>query len=717
MSEQAAPRKRNVSHLTIRARKPLASYSSQAKQLLAQWLDVDKDLLDEVMEAIRSGNAYHSYQIPKPGGNEWRTIHEPYGGLKEVQRRILDRLLYPIPLSNAAHGAVPGRSVVTNAQQHLPHAKAMLNLDIRHAFPSVRFRRVHGVFRRYVRPILRGYGPLPPAGQSGLDPIDEAIHLLASMTTFEQQVTHNYQTRQVWCLPQGAPTSGYLLNLSCMALDGKIYKIIEQHPQLSLRYSRYLDDLTISSPVSIPHDVQEAITLAIIKNDFHVNHRKTQSLGPDDDMVVCGVMVSNGTLEADPSLLQRCSEMIEKAVPQKDPRTEQQTRRKLRGVMAFFRQVYGESLPEPIATPYQQYRTERGLPEDNFKETGVPNAPPPSIENIDALSLLAIWLDVEPEILTKARELANSDKGYETWEISKGNGKTRTITSPCDELKDIQQRMLTRLFYHIPVSNAAHGFVPGRSIVTNGLSHLGTQHLLNLDLKDAFPSVTKHRVELGLQIGLGRVIKKFGLRCDRAVRDELIAIMGELVTRNDQLPQGAPTSGYLLNIACQTLDRRLFEVLNKVGGEIVYTRYADDLTFSSREPLPEALLPAVKKAIRRNGFRWNPQKTHQAAVEKGQNIEVCGLRIDGDQLRIPPAKLKIYRSILRRAAKKIPTGGLDLDTRHQIQGIVGFVSMVYGELPRTIAAPYEDFLQQHPSARPTGSSREKIAFYPNVLPG
>lgn len=716
MSEQAAPRKRNISHLTIRARRPLASYSEQSKVLIAQWLDVDLELLDEVLEAVRRSRAYHTYYIPKPGGREWRQIHEPYGGVKEVQRRILDRLLYPIPVSNAAHGAVPGRSVVSNAQQHLPDAPHMLNLDIRHAFPSVRFRRVHGVFWRFVRPILRGYGPLPSAMNSGLDPVDEAIHILASLTTSRQSTTYKRQTRYSWCLPQGAPTSGYLLNLACLPLDGKIFKIIETHPELELRYSRYLDDITLSSPIDIPASVQDAVTKAIVKADFHINHKKTQRLSGTDRKVVCGVMVENGELAADPELMERCRDLLARAVPETDPRTELQNRRKIRGVMAFFRQVYGGNLPEPIATPYTQYREARSLPEENVSAPVAQTQTYPAPENQTASSVLAMWLDITEAELNTALGLARSSDGYEVWEISKGNGKTRTITSPKAPLKEVQQRILSQLLYHIPVSNAAHGFVPGRSIVTNGLTHLNATHLLNLDLADAFPSVNQHRVEVGLQIGLGRVIKKFGLRCSREVRDELHRLLASLCTYKDQLPQGAPTSGYLLNIATITLDRRMFQMLKALGAPITYTRYADDLTFSSQQPLPEELVKLVKKTIRRAGFRWNPQKTHHAIAAKGQNIEICGLRIDGEQLRIPPAKLKLYRSVLRRASRTIETGKLDDDTLHQIQGIVGFVQMVYGEMPRTIAAPYEDFLRQHPSARPTGSAREKIAFYPNVHP-
>lgn len=716
MTQQSTSSKRR-SHMKIFARKPLASYSDTAYQILAQWLDTDKELLHEVLEAVRAGEAYETYQIPKASRNEWREINDPYGGLKEVQRRILDRLLYPIPVSNAAHGAVPGRSVVSNALQHLPDAQSLYCLDIRNAFPSVRFRRVHGIFRRHVRPLLRTYGPLPSAKNSGgIEPVDEAVHLLTALTTAKKTEHRNGKNQTVYCLPQGSPTSGYLLNLAALSLDQKIFKIISLHPDLRLRYTRYLDDITISSPVEIPEAVQKELQLAVIKNDFHIHHKKTQSLGSNDRHVICGVMLNEGKMQAEPELIERCKQLLEKAIQQSEPRKELQRRRKIRGVISFFKQVYGNTLPELIQQPYREYRKARNLPLDEAPVTPVlSSVPQRSEQEQDAFSLLAHWLDFSVEQVRTAAQMLDKQDAYETWSIDKKNGKKRHISSPKDILKDIQNRILSRLLYHIPTTVASHGFVPSRSIVTNALAHVEAKHLLNLDLQDAFPSVSAKRVEHVFQLGLGTLFKKFGLRCGKELRQDLVLLLAKLCTYNDELPQGAPTSGYLLNLACRTLDKRIFALLQEVGPKVTYTRYADDLTFTSEEAFDEKLLPRVKRTIQRSGFRWNPRKTHQAAVSKGQVIEICGLHVDGDQIRIPSKKIKQYRSVLRRAAIKIPTGQLDLDTKNHIQGIVGFVQMVYGELPRSLQKPYVDFLNQHPEARPTGAAREKFSFYPRLI--
>ncbi len=718
MSEKTQPHKRNTSHLTIRRRSPLSHYSDGAYRILAQWLDVDRSLLIEAFKAIANDEAYHHYRIPKKDSREWREIHDPYGGLKEIQRRILDRLLYSIPVSNAAHGAIPGRSVVTNALEHLPDAKEVLTLDIRKAFPSVRFSRVHRIFRKLVRPILKQHAPLPPHQSSTPSPLDEAIHLLTTYCTYPYRPLQGKKTTQkIWTLPQGAPTSGYILNLVCLPLDRKIFKILEQYPTLKLRYSRYLDDLTISSTEKIPPHLQYEIERAIIKNDFQPNHKKTHLFTQNEPVTICGVRLQENKLAADPDLIQRCRKIIQQATQTTDQRLIQHEHKKIRGIISFFKMIYGSQLPQGLAEDYEHYRKIRNLPEEPTIESPVhPLVAPRFAEAENPHALLAQWLDISPELVQKAHQLALSPDGYETWTISKKNGKQRLISSPKTELKEVQSRILTRLLYHIHVSVAAHGFVPSRSIVTNARVHLNAQHLINLDLKDAFPSVNKRRVQHILTRGIGSLIKKFGLRCPTTMRTDLINLIADLVTYNNELPQGAPTSGYLLNLACFVLDQRLFKFISQKAPTVSYSRYADDLSFSSQQPFPPDLLKNLQNIINNSGFRWNPEKTHVAHLEKGQHIEVCGIRIVGNSLHIPKEKIRRYRSIIRQAAHTLPTGSLDDETRNRIQGIVGFVQMIYGDLPRKIALPYKTFLEQHPEAIPTGAAHQKISLYPSFDP-
>lgn len=175
-----------------------------------------------------------------------------------------------------------------------------------------------------------------------------------------------------------------------------------------------------------------------------------------------------------------------------------------------------------------------------------------------AAKTLADWIDVDPDKITQALAELDAGTAYEIWRIPKGNGAFCKIASPSDTLKDVQRRILDRLLYRIPCSNAAHGFMPGRSIVTGAKVHLGfASEVFNVDLKDAFPSVKAQRVK---QLFVRHVKVPFlhlGRYTGYDEANDLMNLLTRLVTWNGQLPQGAPTSGCLLNIACVTLDKRI----------------------------------------------------------------------------------------------------------------------------------------------------------------
>ena len=133
----------------------------------------------------------------------------------------------------------------------------------------------------------------------------------------------------------------------------------------------------------------------------------------------------------------------------------------------------------------------------------------------------------------------------------------------------------------------AHGFVPGRSIVTNAASHTGKAVVCNLDLKDFFPSITFRRVKgLFRKLGYGEhVATLLALLCTEPPRVpvELDGKTYHVALGARVLPQGACTSPAITNALCRRLDRRLDGLARRHG--FAYTRYADDLTFSGDNPL------------------------------------------------------------------------------------------------------------------------------------
>lgn len=214
---------------------------------------------------------------------------------------------------------------------------------------------------------------------------------------------------------------------------------------------------------------------------------------------------------------------------------------------------------------------------------------------------------------------------YHRFEIAKGKGKTRIIYAPDERLKFLQRQIAPLLNQLYRVRNPVHGFVPGKSIKTNALAHLGKRFVLNIDLKDFFPSITEKRV-IGVLESLG-------------IDTRVAHITARLCCNKAHLPQGAPTSPVLSNMICFRLDKDLLAFAK--AARCIYTRYADDITFSSHQSMtalfkgppppsglfsPDLLVPALNNAFVNNGFTLNADKAHYA--ERHSRRIVTGLKVN-----------------------------------------------------------------------------------------
>ena len=215
------------------------------------------------------------------------------------------------------------------------------------------------------------------------------------------------------------------------------------------------------------------------------------------------------------------------------------------------------------------------------------------------------------------------------------------IERPKTRLKAIQRRILREILAWIPVHDAAHGFVRGRSARTHAALHTGRRVVVRLDLEDFFAGVAAARVfgifrTAGYPEGVAHTLT--GL-CTNAVPDrESVAGHYRLARRlaTPHLPQGAPTSPALANLAAFRLDRRLTGLADALGAR--YTRYADDLVLSSDHYLrtPQAVIAAIATE---EGFRVNAAKTRVMGHGSRQTVT-------GDRGQRPPER---PASGLRRA--------------------------------------------------------------------
>jgi RNA-directed DNA polymerase len=219
---------------------------------------------------------------------------------------------------------------------------------------------------------------------------------------------------------------------------------------------------------------------------------------------------------------------------------------------------------------------------------------------------------------------------YRAFLIAKRDGSPRLILEPRRQLKDVQLKALAFLVDRSgPPKPCVHGFVGGRSILSNAEQHLGIRpyHLLNIDLKDFFPSISFYRVR-----GVFR-------NAPFNLSHEVATVLAQLCTFGNALPQGAPTSPHLSNLVCRSLDRDLTLLAKR--HRATYTRYVDDLSFSfsvrdpSRLPINvcsfDAGLVTLGNELReiiqdRHHFQINPTKTRLST--RFSRMEVTGITIN-----------------------------------------------------------------------------------------
>lgn len=209
-----------------------------------------------------------------------------------------------------------------------------------------------------------------------------------------------------------------------------------------------------------------------------------------------------------------------------------------------------------------------------------------------------------------------SDKNYQIKSIPKKSGEKRELTIPSINLKFIQQWILNNILNNIKVSNYAIGFHKDRSILENAKFHLNQECVVNVDLKDFFPSINTERIF--------RIFYYYGYT------RELSFFLSKICCYNNGLPQGAPTSPYLSNIACLKLDKRLSKLAEKYNAN--YSRYADDITFSGSKGLGE-ILPILETIIKDEGFLINDKKTR---IQRNfQKQMVTGIVVNDSTPKVP----------------------------------------------------------------------------------
>lgn len=278
---------------------------------------------------------------------------------------------------------------------------------------------------------------------------------------------------------------------------------------------------------------------------------------------------------------------------------------------------------------------------------------------------------------------------YLRFQVPKRSGGMRELSAPHRDLAAAQQWILMHILEKIPTHDAAHGFVPGRSTMSNAVPHVGRAAVVNFDLKDFFPSITFPRVkgifqELGFSPAVSTILALLCTECPRR-KVEYGGRVLHVATGPRGLPQGACTSPALSNLLARRLDARLNGLAKKLG--FTYTRYADDLTFSG--PAESAaktgyLLARVRHIAADEKLTVNEAKTRVQRPNSRQTV--TGIVVN-KRPNVARRATKRLRAILHQAAKN----GLAAQNREHrdnfvdwLGGMIAYVQMVNPEKGRRL---------------------------------
>lgn len=236
----------------------------------------------------------------------------------------------------------------------------------------------------------------------------------------------------------------------------------------------------------------------------------------------------------------------------------------------------------------------------------------------------------------------HSKNRYKKFTLAKKSGGSRTIYAPKKSLKNILSSLNKTLHFIYKEHKSVHGFAKNKSVVSNAKGHVNKEYVFNIDLKDFFTNIHQARIWKKLQL------EPFNLNGKKI---EIANIISNLVcyqveeVNNNFLPQGFPTSPILSNIICERLDRRLTGLSKRFN--VYYSRYADDITFSSNhnvytsnDGIETEFIGELKRIIEQERFEINIKKTR--LQKKGYRQEVTGIIVN-EKLNLSKSYIKKLR--------------------------------------------------------------------------
>ncbi|VVE46918.1 retron Ec67 family RNA-directed DNA polymerase/endonuclease [Pandoraea anhela] len=345
---------------------------------------------------------------------------------------------------------------------------------------------------------------------------------------------------------------------------------------------------------------------------------------------------------------------------------------------------------------------------------------------------LAMLLDIKHKDLTYLLYVKKDVEKYSVFSMAKKNGGSRDICAPIPELKSLQRKLATALERCIADvetitkknNKASHGFRPGKSILTNAAVHRNRRYVFNVDLQDFFSSITGKRIR-------GFLIKDRNFAFDASVATAI----AHIACREGKLPQGSPCSPVISNMIAGVLDVHLAKLAQMHG--CTYTRYADDLTFSTnKEDFPVEIAfrndstghtwrvgAELNRLILQSGFSINETKTRMQYRDSRQ--QVTGLVVN-KKVNVSTEYRYLVRayvaSLVKNGTFTVKRQAVGVDGKPQTLEEEGVTAKLHGMLGfiHSVDSVFRTDVKKHPYNYPGQQANEKkptgnLAIYRRFL--
>lgn len=286
--------------------------------------------------------------------------------------------------------------------------------------------------------------------------------------------------------------------------------------------------------------------------------------------------------------------------------------------------------------------------------------------------------------------VARREDPYIDLTVPKNKG-VRSISMPLPNLLSVQQFVLAKSLSNLPLHPRSYAYRAGRSTRDCAEIHIGARWVIRMDLQNFFGSITeKHAYRTFKSQGYSALVSfelsRLCTRLSSSPGSRVVHVEDEQARYRHTpyasplmgtLPQGAPTSGALANAAATPLDHDLHQMASASG--FVYTRYSDDLTFSTAERVgpngAQRIVRLASQIVASRGFRINRKKTR--VLGPRTRHDVLGLVVDHDRVRLPPE----YRRRIEVHIHGISTRGVASHAEARgFKSVFGMIAHIEGSI-------------------------------------